>query len=443
MQGMRARRFVASTVFGLTAPLLLQAAGLRVPVENGLGVPGAAGGAALAIDASTGLTNPAGLVRIQHPELDVAVNPAFTSTEFTGSSTIESYLGPPPFVNQPATRVGEAKGKLNVPLIAIHFSFPMKDYLVYGFSFNNPFGQSVNFPENSIANSTVTEATLVTWNIANSLGYAIDKHWSIGAGFDVQRLDFIAQNIFPAARTQRTDFYTKNEASDWKYGWHGGVMYQFNEQTSRIGFNYRSQIDHDAQGKSFSTVTIMSPFPPIPPVPFGGEIIDRNFSIAFDLPPIYTLSAFYKLDPKWDLMGTVEFNEWSVFESIKFTNIVNLGDKVVPQNYHNTWTFLAGSYYHWSDNFYFGLGVRYDQTPMDSRYRNVEFPDSDVWVAGFSTAYTFNKVVRLELGYSHSFFQQVHIDAYDPDSTVHNVGEGKLYGDVINTQLTINLAPSL
>lgn len=440
MQGMRLHRAVICTMLSFS-PILLQAAGLRVPVDNGLGIPGVAGGAALAIDASTGITNPAGLVRIQHPELVVAVNPAFTSTEFEGSSTVEDYVGNPPPVTQPATRSGSATGRLNAPLLAIHFSYPLRDFLVYGFSFNNPFGQSANFPEESIVNDTITEAMLITWNISNSLGYKINKNWSIGAGFDVQRLDFVNENIFPSARVTRGWFYTKNEASDWKYGWHGGILFQMNEEKTRIGLNYRSQISHDADGKSYSTVTIASPGDPIPPLPIGGQNVDHNFTVAFDLPPVYTLSGFQQVNDKWDVMATIEFYQWNVYDEIEFTNIVNLGDKTVPQNYSNTWTFATGTYYHFNKNLYLGVGIRFDQTPMDEQYRGVEFPDSDVWVAGFSAGYQFNKVVRLEIGYAHSFFQEVDINTYDPDSTVHNVGEGKLNGDVINTQLTINLAP--
>jgi long-chain fatty acid transport protein len=429
MHGLRAHCALIFTTIGLASPLLLQASGLRVPIDNGLGVPGAAGGAALAIDASTGITNPAGLVRIQNPELVVAVDPAFTSTEFEGSSTIEI---------MDDTRAGEASGKLNVPLIAIHFSYPLKEYLVYGFSFNNPFGQSVNFPENSIVNTTVTEAMLITWNIANSLGYAINKQWSIGAGFDAQRLDFMAQNIFPIPTPTSPSIYTKNEAADWQFGWHGGVLYQFNEEQSRVGFNYRSQINHDAKGKSYASQTV------IPTRPFfGPEATNRNFTVAFDLPPIYTLSAFHKVNEKWDVLGTVEFAQWNVYDAIEFTNIMNVpgGDKTVPQDYHNSWSLAAATYYHFNPSLYLGVGVRFDETPMSDDYRGVEFPDSDVWVLGFSGGYQFNKVVRLELGYSHSMFKEEHIDTYDPDSTVHNVGEGQLYGDVINTQLTINLAP--
>lgn len=433
MQGLRAHYAIIFTAIGLASPLLLQAAGLRVPIDNGLGVPGAAGGAALAIDASTGITNPAGLVRIKNPELVVGVDPAFTSTEFEGSSTIEN---PPPL--SPVVRSGEANGKLNAPLMSIHFSYPLKEYLVYGFSFNNPFGQSVNFPESSIVNSTVTEAMLITWNIANSLGYAINKQWSVGAGFDVQRLDFMAQNIYPMPLAIQPSLYTKNEAADWQFGWHGGVLYQFNQEQSRIGFNYRSQINHDADGKSYATATVN----PVPPL-FGPEITNRDFTVALSLPPVYTLSGFHHLNDKWDILGTIEFTQWNVYNNIEFTNIVNVpgGDKTVPQDYHDAWTFAGATYYHFNPKLYVGVGFRFDQTPMSDEYRGVEFPDSDVWVLGFSGGYQFNKVVRLELGYAHSFFKEESIDTYDPDSMVHNVGTGKLNGDVINTQLTINLAP--
>lgn len=416
----------------LCSPLLIHASGLRVPVDNGLGAAGAAGGAALAEDASTGFTNPAGLVRIDHPELVIAVSPAFTTTEFKGTSTIEA-------LNRSET--GKAKGTLNVPLISIHYSHPLTERTTYGFSFNNPFGQSTNFEDISVVNTTVTDAMLITWNISNALGFKLNEQFSIGAGFDVQRLDFENENIFPSAIVIRPDFYTKNTAHDWKYGWHAGVLYQFNNFRSRIGFNYRSPISHKGEGRSFSTVTTQPIIPGQPAVPIGGQTEDRDFSVEFNLPPIFTLSGLHQVNEKWTVMGTVEYTKWSVYDSLKFKNIVNLGDKVVKQSFKNTWNFNAGFFYHWTEKFRLSGGLRYDQTPMNDKYRGVEFPDSNVWVLGMSGGYQFNKVVRFELGYSHSFFGQENINTYDEDSTVRNVGKGRLYGDVINTQLTINMAP--
>lgn len=66
---MRIIRFYSSFLALCVACSPLHAGGLRVPIDNGLGIPGAAAGAALAEDASTGIVNPAGLVRIQHAEL--------------------------------------------------------------------------------------------------------------------------------------------------------------------------------------------------------------------------------------------------------------------------------------------------------------------------------------------------------------------------------------
>jgi long-subunit fatty acid transport protein len=67
------------------------------------------------------------------------------------------------------------------------------------------------------------------------------------------------------------------------------------------------------------------------------------------------LSAFHRINDKWDVMGTVEFYQWNVLDAYYFKNIVNFGDKVVEQNYHNTWTFAVGSYYHWTDDFYVAM----------------------------------------------------------------------------------------
>lgn len=398
----------------------LHAGGLRVPIDNGLGIPGAAAGAALAEDASTGIVNPAGLVRIEHAELVVAVDPAFTTTDFDGTVTI--YNGS----SIDSQESGTVKGRLEAPLLAIHYSYPLTSYLVYAFSFNNPFGQSAHFPNDAITSSTVTDAMLITWNLANSLGYKINDEWSIGGGIDIQRMDFESESLFPYIVM---DTYTQNEANDWSVGYHGGVLYQFNNEMSRIGFNYRSQVRHDAQGDSYSTL-------------FFSE--NHNFSVKLTLPQIFTLSGYHQLNDRWAIMGTTEFSQWSVFDQIEMHNIVFVGNVDVLQRYRNTWTFMAGTYYQMSETIRLGVGARYEETPMNDRYRSIEYPDSNLWVLGFSGSYQFNKVVRLELGYSHSFFKEEDIDTtFDAIAgiKIHNQGKGKMNADIINTQLTMNLSP--
>lgn len=417
---MRIIKFSAGFMTLCVACTPLYAGGLRVPIDNGLGIPGAAGGAALAEDASTGITNPAGLVRIQHAELVVAVDPAFTSTDFDGTVTIAS--GSTIYSQE----TGSAKGRLEAPLMAIHYSYPLTSYLVYAFSFNNPFGQSAHFPNDSIASSTVTDAMLITWNIANSLGYQITKEWSIGAGIDIQRLDFENENLFPMIFS---DSYTQNEANDWSLGYHAGILYQFNDAKSRIGFNYRSQIRHSADGDSYTTF-----------------LSERNhdFGVKLTLPPIFTLSGYHDITDRWAITGTTEYTVWSVFDEIEMRDIVFIGDTNILQRYSNTWTFMGGTYYQLTEKLRIGVGARYEDTPMNDKYRSVEYPDSNLWVLGFSGGYQFNKVVRLELGYSHSFFREENIDTtFQAISsiTIHNQGKGKMNADIINTQLTMNLSP--
>lgn len=407
------------------------ASGLRVPIDNGLGAAGAAGGAALAEDASTGFTNPAGLIRIDHAELVVGVDPAFTTTHFKGTTVVD------PPVGSDVVKTGKAKGTLNVPLIAIHYSYPLKDNLVYGFSFTNPFGQAAHFEESSIVSSTVTDAQLITWNIANSLGYAFNDHWSLGAGFDVQRLDYANENITPGSMS---DVYTKNDASDWTYGWHAGVLFQFNEQRSRIGLNYRSGVSHTGEGRSYTTIFASNP---------NIDNENRDFRIKFDLPPIYTASFYHHISDRWSVTGTAEYTKWNVTDKFQLENVVLVGNQQVLLDYHNSWSYGLGVFYRFNEKFRMSGGIRYDLTPLSDKYRGVEFPDSDVWVLGASGAYQFNKVVRLEIGYSHSFFREEHINTSMVNpingtplyATISNYGKGQLYGDVINTQLTLNLAP--
>ncbi|MFI4955863.1 MAG: OmpP1/FadL family transporter [Gammaproteobacteria bacterium] len=425
---------VAVTIFTLSTTAAY-ATGLRVPIENGLGTPGVAAGPALAEDASTGITNPAGLVRVNdHPELVVAVNPAFTSTNFKGTVDVEpnniDLLG--------TTNTGNADAKLNVPLLAIHYSYPLKDWLVYGFSLTNPFGQSVDYPENSIVAPRVTEATLITWDISNSFAFKITNDFSVGVGLDAILLDFSAENLYPLSLNDKPlpSIFTQNEASGWSMSWHAGALYQFNHNHSRVGFNYRPPVTMKGDGKSYSTLDKTDPST------FGlGPVVNKDFTVEFDLPPIYSLAVYHQIKPNLDIALSMEYTQWSYFDEIKFTNVVNTPDFNSPQGYKNTFGYGASAFYQWTQQFRTSIGLKFDYSPLNPKYITPDFPDSDVWVLGVSGAYQFNKVVRLEVGYSHSFFQEVEIDTYDPVAFTTITGTGHLYGDVINTQLTINLAP--
>lgn len=75
-----------------------------------------AGGAAIAEDASTSYYNPAGLVRINQPQLQASLIGVFFDTKFTGSSTWSS-----PLVPLTHTEIGSAKGGRVTPIPALHF----------------------------------------------------------------------------------------------------------------------------------------------------------------------------------------------------------------------------------------------------------------------------------------------------------------------------------
>lgn len=428
---------VVVTMFTLSASLAY-ATGLRVPIDNGLGTPGVASGPALAEDASTGMTNPAGLVRLDHTELVVAVNPAFTSTEFTGNVDVDPPIIPTPIgdITTDSHFSGTADARLNVPLIAIHFAYPLKEWLIYGFSLTNPFGQSVNFKDNAITGSTVTQAMLITWDISNSFAIKITDQFSVGAGLDAIRLDFSADNIYPLAINSRTlpSILTSNTASGWSMSWHAGMLYQFNHNHSRVGINFRPPVTMNGTGRSYATMNSTAD-------PDLGAVENKDFEVEFDLPPIYSLAVYHQVFPQLDLAFSTEYTQWTYFHDISFKNVVNTDDFASPQGYKNTWGYGAALFYQWTQQFRTSAGIKFDYSPVNPKYVNVEFPDSDVWVIGFSGAYQFNPVVRLEIGYSHSFFQEVDIDHYDPVAYVTNTGTGQLHGDVINTQLTMNLSP--
>lgn len=425
------------------------ASGFQLFEYNGIAAGDAgAGGAAIAEDASTGFINPAGLTRLKHPQLAIAGNFVMAKSTFEGSSRWF-------MKGAPATSIqfsGSANGSNTALVPVFHYAAPLTQNLVFGFGVTAPFGLSTHYSESDFTRYATTTSEITAIDISPSLGFKVNDRFSAGFGVDIEKLTATLNSMGglpgglpggePLGATR--DSLSNNEASDWGYGWHTGLLYQLTPAT-RLGLSYRSQVVFHPAGTSTLTGPLANAYPYISPAK-SSSMVQTDVT----LPPMTTLSLYHQVNERLALMGSTYYTQWNTIKAINLHNVISaksplnptgLIDVSLPQHYRNTWRFSVGANYQLMPELLLRAGVGYDQTPTIDSERSLRLPDANRTLVSIGTHYQATRMVGLDLGYTHIFFKDARINytATAGSAATENIGVSKNAADLIGAQITWNL----
>ncbi|MCD6038840.1 MAG: ompP1 [Gammaproteobacteria bacterium] len=361
-----------------------------------------AGRAAIAENASTNYYNAAGLIRIHNQQLLLGLAPTTTDIRFQGTVSVNT-LGTGP---QPVTAQG---GTFNF-LPNEHYAAPLADNLVFGLSVMMPFSSVTNYGLTSNAQYAATESSIQVIDVVPSLGFAYNDKLSVGFGLDLEHargeFNYVLTSIGPNSNT-----LTKNIGSSYGYGYHLGILYQTSEQT-RMGLNFLSQVKHHLHGGSSQLSG------PLANNGSGGIQYTNALKANVTLPSTTTFSIFHTLNSGWDVMGTVSYTQWTVFNQLMLQNVAGISGGlsnnsilvIMPEHYHNTWNYAVGTDYHLNEKWFFRTGVGYDETPSNNRYRNLRFPDSNQIAMALGAHFQATPTLGVDLGWTHLFAMNTRIN---------------------------------
>ncbi len=432
-----------------------------------------AGGAAIAEDASTGFTNPAGLVRLPHAQIVISGDPVLTKSSFKGYAC-GGLVGPVTTSTGAVisnacllsrVRSDDGGGFGFVP--ATHVSLPITDRWFAGLSLTGPFGLKTDYGRTKPVKYSATKSEIFSININPNVAFKINDHWSVGAGFDALWLDAVLDqsiNLFPQNVTltplvppipftvnSTMDSQAENHADDWGYGWNAGVLWQRDENT-RVGLSYRSHIVVKPSGTSKLNG------------PGAVSLRTTRAKTTIDLPGLAMLSGYYKFNPQWAAMATVSYTQWSSIQKIVLKNTVTpnptapftvlsgpgqpvpaasftmqinpaINNVTLPQKFRNTWRASAGIDYMPTEKWRVRMGGGFDQTPIKTKHRTVRLPDANRWALAIGGGYTINEYMRVDAGYEHIWQGDGKINQANSISMT----QGKVHnsGDVLGFQGTL------
>ncbi|MCD6045884.1 MAG: ompP1 [Gammaproteobacteria bacterium] len=385
-----------------------------------IGLAGA-GGAAYAQDATTNTSNPAGLVNLKNPEFVGGGTLVTGSAEFNGQACGgASSLGA---CNLAPT---SDNGGTTAFIPEFHYAMPITDRIYAGISLTAPYGLSTDYGDDTALRYQATKSEIQTMNINPNIAFKFNDQFSLGGGIDIESMSLKSNHrfnlspnptdIFPGVPLQYSDSEIKNSADDWGVGWDVGALYQFSPG-SRVGLAYRSAIQHDLSGSSKysgGSGTVAGGA--------GGSGSYPTFKTDTDvdikLPAMTTASFYQELNPKWAMMASVYYTQWSSIQNITLKDValIDLGSTDLiqpsaavavnsPQNFDNTWRYSLGTEYKFTDALTFRMGGSYDQSPVNNTDRTIRLPDSNRWVGALGAGYRISPNVKLDASYMHVWFQ--------------------------------------
>lgn len=214
------------------------ASGFALPNQSGAQAGYAfAGAAAVAQDASTIFSNPAGMTNLapggHHVSGVLSIPVSSLRFKDTGSS---ASLGD--------DNGGQAGGVTIIP--AGYWSMPITPALRVGLGLSPTFGSITDWSKSFVGRYQGTLSELTAINANPSIAWRINNIISLGAGFNIVRLDADLRGM-ARPDTSMPDVETRLSGSDIGFGYNLGAMLQLNPVT-RLGITYRSAVNLRANG---------------------------------------------------------------------------------------------------------------------------------------------------------------------------------------------------
>lgn len=366
-----------------------------------------AGWAALANDASTAFTNPAGMTRLDRSQLLVGAQPLIVTSKFD----------PSPATTFSGTDGGNAGGV--IPSLGAYYVHSFSDRLKLGFSLLSYFGLGIDYGDNWVGRYYVEKSDFLTLTISPSVAYKVNDWLSIGVMFNVL---YSKLNSESAIRNflGGPDGQLRYEDDDFGFGGGLGLLIEPRKGT-RFGVTYYSPVD-----VSFSDVPELNGVGPV----LGGLLTllgldGTSVGMKFTIPQWIMVSGYQQITDKLAIMGNFGWQDWSQFGNVDISLSVN---PETPRRFNNqlgfkdTWHAAIGAQYRVSEAWLLSAGFAYDSSPSDESNRSPDMAFDRNFRYSAGVQYDWSKNLTLGLAY-------VFVDLGSASINKQGFLRGNLVGD--------------
>ncbi len=314
-----------------------QAAGLYLYETSGNNVGlASAGEAAYANDASVLASNPAGLAHVSGKSFSGSLIGLY------GDTDLDNYNN------------GRSENIIGfTPLGSAFYSQQVDDRLTVGIGLYGNYGLSLDY-DNLFNKVDIPKVTTQALTVKPAMSYRLNDQWSVGASLGFQYGIFDVEG-----QLDGTDYSKKVEDNDTQVNGQIGVLFEPSSAT-RFGLSYTSE----------TTLRFKD---------IGQESV---------MPQNVVFSAFHQLSDNWNLMGNLNWQDWS-----QYTTALNAKTQ-------DTYQVAIGAQYIISPDMTWNMGFAYDTSMLDDQnYGDLTIPTGKAYRISTGVDFALANQSRLNLAF--------------------------------------------
>lgn len=392
-----------------------QASGFQLKEDDAAGLGRAyAGSTAAPDDAAVVVNNPAAMIDLKAPVLQADVTAVNFSTHFSGGGFDA--------IGMPLSGSNGGDGGTTKGVPALFFAMPLNDRWSIGAGLNVPFGFQTGYDSGWVGRYQALDSKLQSVALTFSAAYAVSDAFSIGASAIAQRtnatlsqaVDFgaiLATNPALPPGTflpQSADGFAQVKGDDWGYGWQLGFLWKPTD-ADRIGFDYRSKIDHTLSGDArFGVPANAAAVLSLSPVPV---FQDTKANADFDTPATAEASWWHTVNERWSFGADVGYTQWSSLKNLTVL-YANPYQPTTTEafDWSNSWFGSIGAEYRIDPAWTLRGGLAVDGTPTSAATRDPRVPDATRrWITA-GIGYKPDAHWNFDVGYAHLFVNDAHVN---------------------------------
>jgi long-chain fatty acid transport protein len=422
-------------------------AAFGIAEQSALGIGNAfAGGAASAEDASTVWYNPAGMTRIRGNQMVVGMHLIVPNFDFDDEGSTTG-------LGAAISGDGSENGGRVAYVPNFYYVHSLSDDMKVGLGITAPFGLATKYGNDWVGKYQAIESEIVTININPAFAWKATSDLSLGFGLNIQyieatlnsKIDFtticFAQSAgattcggVPGSSTN--DGFSHIEGDDWSLGFNLGLLYNLNEST-RIGFSYRSEIHHRLEGDvDFTVPTNVANDYGALSTGLNATFADTHLDSQPDLPASASLSVHHQMDNRLAIMADVTWVGWSSVQdlTILFDNPAK-DPSVEILKYKDNIRLSIGATYDVEGPWTFRTGLAFDEgAARNQTTRSARVPDNDRYWLTFGASYKLSDTLSIDAGYAHLFVPDTKINRIGATGETL-VGEYESDADILSAQI--------
>ena len=329
-----------------------------------------AGQAARAQDASTIMTNPAGMTRLPDHTIAGGLQVMDGSIDYQ--------------LNNDARRSPGDVMK-TVPNVSAFYSQKMTDDLYAGIGLYGNYGLGIDYG-NWAGDRLIKKSTMVAMTLSPSVAYKLNERLSIGASANVN------YGYFSLTRNVNDDDRQQHD-HDWAMSYRLGLLMQLTEQT-RAGITWNSRTDYHYRidGKAR----------------LAGGAYELPVTAQVSAPQQIMLSVVHDVNPQWSVMGDLGWQDWSQFGAPQITVSGQTLNNVSRMK--DTWHGALGVQYRPTEQWRLNAGVAFDSSPYQSQSDvAITLPTGDEWRFGTGAQYQITPASNIGVAVEYLHMQSSHV----------------------------------